>query len=435
MITESSNGVLYSTRSQAVLTDVDRAPKAPVPTVEKDNRDQYYYPWGSDNLYPQSVVKKAWGSDQIPALIDWKIKALISGGLIYGNLEFDENGNEKLVPFSDPDIDAFMFQSALKRFSREAASDYYWFNQVFSELILNDSRSRVATITVQEASFCRYALQNESTGVIPSVFIFANWDKSPSKKEVSEVPLLDPYWDPSMTMRNKTGVRFMYASAFPTPGKIYYQDAAWHALFNSGWLDIEKAIPEFKKNLMKKQISIKFQIKVPKDYWPGKYPLWDTYTAEQRIEKKKDELNAFDDFLAGEKNAGKSFITEYTMNLDGKMHEGWIIVPIQDPIKDGAYIEDSQEASAHIMRALGVDPTLVGQGPGRNQGSSGSGSDKRVARDIYLLNAKADQDVILEPLDIVSQFNGWKEKHPRLTWWFRNYMIATLNQISPQNRL
>jgi hypothetical protein len=434
-ISESTHGILYSSRCEAVLTDAETAPKQPLPAVEADDRDYFYYPWGTDNLYPQTVAKKAWGSDQIPALLDWKIKALVSGGLIYGNLQFDENGNEKLVPFSDPDIDAFMFQSALKRFSREAASDYYWFNQVFSELILNEQRTKIATITVQEASFCRFAVQNERTGNIPFVYLFANWEKAPSERETHKIPLLDPYWDPAMSIKNRPETRFMYATAFPTPGKIYYQDAAWHALFNSGWLDIEKAIPEFKRNLMKKQISIKFQIKVPKDYWPSKYPLWDTYSTDERIQKKKDELAAFDDFLAGEKNAGKSFITEYTVNLDGKMHEGWIITPIQDPIKDGAYIEDSQEASAHIMRALSVDPTLVGQGPGRNHGSSGSGSDKRVARDIYLLNAKADQDVILEPLDVVSEFNGWKQKYPNLCWWFRNYMIATLNQINPQNRL
>lgn len=428
------NGILYSSTSGTVMLS-EAAPKAPAPTVHEDDRSNYYFPWGSDNLHPQNVVQKAWESDQIPSLLDWKIKALISGGLIYGNLEFDENGTEKLVPFDDPEISRFAFQSALKRYSREAASDYYWLNHIFAEMILSGDRSKVATITIQEASFMRFALQHETTGIIPEVYLSANWHKMPSKEKVQAIPLLDPYWDPAMTMRNAKGHRFVYTNAFPSPGKVYYQDAPWHALFNSGWLDIEKAIPEFKKSLMKNQISIKFHVMVPRDYWPSKYADWDSKTAEEKVTLKKAELTAFDSFLKGEKNAGKSFMTEYETNLDGKINNGWEIKAIQDPMKDGAYIEDSQEAGAHIMRALGLDPTLVGNGPGRNNGSAGSGSDKRVARDIYLLNAKADMDVILEPLDVASEYNGWKEKYPKLTWWFRNYMIATLNQVSPQNRL
>jgi hypothetical protein len=78
----------------------------------------------------------------------------------------------------------------------------------------------------------------------------------------------------------------------------------------------------------------------------------------------------------------------------------------------------------------------VGQGPGRNSQSAGSGSDKRVAREIYLLNAKVDQDIILEPLNaVVNPFNGWKKRYPRMTWWFRNYFLATQNQVSPDNRI
>lgn len=430
-----SNGILYSTTSNAVMLSEYKPKLEPAVTVPEDDRNYYYFPWGADNLLPQKIVQESYGSDQIPALIDWKIKALVSGGLIYGNLEFDENGNEKLVPFNDPEISAFMFQSAMKRFSRESASDYYWFNNTFSELILTGDRTKVATITNQEATFCRFALQNANTGIVPEVFISANWHKSPNEGDVAKVPLIDPYYDPALSMRNSKGFRFIYASSFPSPGKVYYQDAPWHALFNSGWLDIEKAIPAFKKALMKNQIAIKFHIKVPSSYWEQKYSDWDEKTPEQKIQIKKDELNAFDNFLVGEKNAGKSFLTQYENNHEGKPMSGWIIDPIHDPMKDGAYIEDSQEASSHIMRALSLDPTLVGEGPGRNRQSSGSGSDKRVARDIYLLNAKADQDVILEPLDVVSEYNGWKAKHPKLTWWFRNYMIATLNQVSPQNRL
>lgn len=431
--------VLYSgTHQFAYLLDAGEGaarPQAPSKAVREDQSGQWYMSWGDDNLWPQYTVEQSSKSDQIAPLINWKVKALISGGLIYGHLKFDAKGNELLVPFEDSEIDDFIAKTNLPRYAREATSDYFWFNNIFPEIILSGDRSKVATITVQEASYCRYAPQSKQTGLAPFVFISANWDKSPSESDVARVPLIDPYYDPAETMRNANGFRFIYACSFPSPGKFYYQDADWHNLFKSGWLDIEAAVPQTKKAIQKNQALIKFHIKVPRSYWAEKYKDWEDYSPEQKKALKKTELDAFNDFLTGEKNAGKSFMSEYEVTLEGTKFQGWIIEPIADPLKDGAYIEDSQEASAHIMRALSLDPTLVGAGPGKSQGSSGSGSDKRVARNIWLLNAKADADVILEPLMMLSRYNGWTKKYPKMVWWFRNYHIATMNQVEPENRL
>lgn len=250
-------GTIYIAEGGTGSSPSDR-PKSPSPAVRDDVSGKWYMPWGDDNLWPQFVVEESSKSDQIASLISWKVKTLISGGLIYGNLEFDDQGNERLVPFYDEEITRFMKASALKRYQREAASDYYWFNNFFPEIILSNDRSKVASITVQEATYSRYAPQDKTTGLSPFVFVSANWDKSPSIDDVAKIPLIDPYYDPAETLRNAKGFRFMYTCSFPSPGKFFYQDADWHGIFKSGWLEIEVAVPKSKLAILKNQVSIKY---------------------------------------------------------------------------------------------------------------------------------------------------------------------------------
>ncbi|MNH20583.1 hypothetical protein D3C79_803600 [compost metagenome] len=120
-------------------------------------------------------------------------------------------------------------------------------------------------------------------------------------------------------------------------------------------------------------------------------------------------------------------MSEYATSASGEKMHGWEIIPIEDKLKEGAYIEDSQEASAHLMRAMGLDATLVGAGPGRNMGA-GSGSDKRIAFNIYVALLQPYRDVILEPLNFISDYNGWTERIEGLTWRFREAKLETLDK-------
>ena len=99
-------------------------------------------------------------------------------------------------------------------------------------------------------------------------------------------------------------------------------------------------------------------------------------------------------------------------------------------MKDGMYLEDSGEATAHIYTALGIDATLVNT-PTKGGMGAGSGSDKREAFNIYMALRKSDQDLILEPLNLIRDFNGWD---PNTVFWFKNYYVATLNQVTPSQR-
>src|SRR5690606_22877596 len=103
------------------------------------------------------------------------------------------------------------------------------------------------------------------------------------------------------------------------------------------------------------------------------------------------------DSITGIDRVGATILCEVGFDEQGKEIPGFKITPIEDALKDGQYLPDSQEASEHGMRAMNVDQTLVGEGPGKKNGGGG-GSDKRMAFNIQVATLQPYREVILEPL-------------------------------------
>ncbi len=73
--------------------------------------------------------------------------------------------------------------------------------------------------------------------------------------------------------------------------------------------------------------------------------------------------------------------------------------------------------------ALGLDPTLIGTAPGKGMGA-GSGSDKRVALNIYTSMVLAHADIVLEPFHFIRDYNEW---NPLIEFKMRKMLINTLD--------
>jgi hypothetical protein len=133
--------------------------------------------------------------------------------------------------------------------------------------------------------------------------------------------------------------------------------------------------------------------------------------------------------MAGAENTGNSLMVTFSSNPQlQKEYPGWKITAIDNKIRDGIYIEDSQEASSHLLFALAVDPTLIGSAPGKGMGA-GSGSDKQAAFNQYISLCQAHADIILEPLHFIRDYNGWD---PRLTFKFKREILAPQTSGKPQ---
>lgn len=387
-------------------------------------------PWGDDNLFPQNAIEAAYKSTIIPPVLEWKAKAIYSGGLVFGTVKDDaKTGTQTLSPIIDAEISDWLKRVQSNKVLIKLCSDYYWFYNIFPEIILNKGRDYIENIGPGEAAYSRFGLQNPNNkNRIDQLYISANWTGNSIPKGSINIPVLDTSYDAVNKLKaRKDGYIYCYPGAYPTPGRSYYQVAAWDTLRQSGWQDLAKSIPLFKKSLMKNQLSIKYHIETSESWWSWKYKDFATLTAAKRTELIQTELKNFNNILSGEANAGKSILSVFQSDPHTrKEYAGWRITPIDDKFKDGMYLEDSQEASSHHYSALGVDPTLLGNAPGKGMGA-GSGSDKRVAKNIYVSGLKPDQDIILEPLQFVADYNGWSAKYPGLAFWFRNYWISTLD--------
>ncbi len=418
----------------AILNQIE--PGSKTPTAPKDPIDlqkDWVANYGLSNDYPEEVLDKIKKVSLIKPILDWKIRIASGNGLVYGRQKYV--GTEKVFePIIDPEIDDWMEQTDIMLYTQEALSNFYYFHNVFPEIITSINGKKINFLTCNETTETRFAIREQKgklKGQITKTYITADWKNVASKDTVDfNLDNIITWLDPVEQVRAKKDSRFSYPVYFPSPGRPYYQDAPWHVILDS-WLPVAMQVPVFKKSLLENSASIKYLIHVPEWYWGGKYKDWDKKSNEEQVQIVTSEKQAFDKFLK-EKQGGSMMVTSKNEMQGQVKYKDWKIEAVDDKLKDGRYIEDSQEADHHIFRNLNVDPTLFGAGPGKGQGSSGSGSDKRVAANSYVMSIKPHQDLVLKPLNFIARYNGWAEKHAkdnsRFMFMFENQFIARLDE-------
>ncbi len=418
--------LLVSTGAPLNLGELRRAPVSPKPKTEPSGE---VATWGEDNDFPQRIIEIAEKSTEIPSLLDWQARVLQGREVVAMERYFDEESNSwKFRSINDDEIDTFLSDSTFKRYMYEASTDFYWFANVFPELIKSKGGDKIAYLGTQDASFCRYGKMN-TKGVIEKCYVSADWpDAKVADETTNKLTVIDPYdFERIDKVRRSSDDRFIYPISYPSPGKIYYQLSKWNGYITSGWAEIARSIPEGKRHMMKRILSAKYILQIPMSYWITAYKDWAKLTQEEQTNIKKQKVKEINDQLTGLENSGKTILTEVGFDAQtGKEIFGWKVEVVPSAVKEGENLEDSREASEHLMRAIGTDPTLVGDGPGKKMGS-GSGSDKRVAFNIYVATLQPHRNLLLEPLDFIAEYNGWKKKYPRLVFKFVEVQLDTLD--------
>lgn len=419
---------------QAVVTTPDSPNARPTTPIVKDDQAsglQDVVPWGDANDFPQQVLRRGRMSTILPRALQWQSN-LISGKVIPFQVSYDDTGNEVLQHVKDPEINAFLDSRHFKRYQRESANDIFWFLNIFPELILSKNRQKITHLLPNEAAYCRWETQNLS-GICEHVYLNANWglNGAAHSPETHKIRALDPLeFDLVGWTREKhsSTFKFIYPSSYPTPGNTFYQLAHWDGIRSSGWLDVLENVPALKKSLFENQMTIKYHIQIPREYWENEYgKQWADADADTRDGIRVEKMRAINKRLVGAKNSGIAIATEFGVSaIDGKTMEGWKIEALPDKLKDGAYLADNMEATAHLLYALGLDPTLVGFAS-KEMGSRSGGSDKRESLLIYMTQLEPYRDVLYEPLDFVAEFNGWKKRYPTLEFRSKKTLLTTLD--------
>lgn len=392
-------------------------------------KDSNSYPWsfwGDDNLFPQNVLEDL-ESNSIALRAFEKRKAVHFGrGIVcYKEGEVNENGERIRVRVEDPEIIDFFRINQVNRLWVDHIGSLEVFANSWLEMITNKGKDKINRIYHKDPAYCRLAKINESFR-IPKLYYSAQWDSYPSIEDgtIREISMYDPGRFSGNIYQD---TNFIYPTFYRSFNKSYYHLAVWNGIRESGWLDIANKVPQLKKAIMQNQMTIKYHIIIPDDYFSKRYPSPD-YSEADREAKRTEVLQNMNDFLSNVENSGKSWVTYSFYNkVKQEYLTGWEIRVIDNKLKDDAYLPDSQAANSEILFAIGVDPTLLGSGiPGGKLGA-GSGSDKREA--FWQLNAEMGiyRQISLEPLYFIRDFNGWD---PEIQF---DYVTVDTSQTMNQN--
>ncbi|HQW94466.1 MAG TPA: hypothetical protein PLU58_01625 [Saprospiraceae bacterium] len=411
------------------------APAAKVTSpVEDITSSTDFVEWGDDNDYPGMVEERAHKNTLIPSTLHFKASHMAAADLHYGYVTgFDEKTRKPIIQqFIHPEIESFWGYNNKRLFLEDGYRNLYWWHHAFVDFILDKSKKKIVAISVADSTHCRYSTQ-DSTGNKPYVFIDANWPDG-SEKTWQKVRCVDPYYDWIGQMQRQSGYRFIYPLFFNSPKRTYYQRVPWHSIIDSKWLDLAEKIPTFKAKLMDNQMVIKYVLHVPEEAWRTDYPKWDSMTAEERRAARLKKTEEFNKVLTGIEKTGKSIMLTFKSDAYGKAFAKWEVQEMKGNLGEGSYIEDSQEASDHILYAMAFDGTLIGKTPGKSMGS-GSGSDKRLADEIFFKNNKSYALKLCEALTVLTQYNNLRgPSGEQIVWFQEEQILTTLNNVTPENR-
>ncbi len=400
--------------------------------------DHVIVPWGDSNTEPQDIIESIESIGIAGRAIEFNIKSFYGQGPFLYQKEYDENGKEIINPINPEDdlwsdLVNFTKESRINKTSLELITDLEYFYNVFPQYTVSKDFSKITSVRHREAAFCRWTKWDEDQGRVTHCVVSSKWEDSHSlsENEYDVIPVADPFWTVEETKawckKNKI-YRFIFPVWFPTPGKAYYKKPIWNGARKAGWFDLAAKVPEWKTNVMSNQISIRWVVEIPWDYWDREFPKTTFTNEKERIKKIEERLDEIDEFITAESNAGKTLISHF--EVDRQMQKalpGITIKPISKSIdsESGVYLEDSSAANSEILFAFGVDGTLIGAGTPGGKREGGGGSDKREAFFLKTALHKPGRDLISEIWQFAFTWNGFD---PKIRVGFKDITFTTLDK-------
>lgn len=371
-----------------------------------------YVPWGVDNQLPYEIARLVGGDEVTSQNKLFNVLTCYGRGLQMLDMETKE-------PATDEEVLRFMRRQATPSYFLEQATDmkyYYW---CVSVIILSRDGKQINRLIHKDACYCRLQVANKK-GVIENVF-YGDWQDG-QPESVERIPLLD-LRDPMGDLMRRMGRepmpdgttrkapvkdrKFAILMRFPTVGCQYYPVPYYSAIFRGGSYDEKRLISVGKRAKLKNATSIKYQVEIHRGYYDRiiqEEHITDPVEAQERVDLEKQNIR---DFCMGINNQDKVWISQYYVNPDGKEEHDVVVKRIETEKEGGDWNEDIQAASNTICYGDNVHPNLVGAVPGKSQ-MNNSGSDKRELFTMKQSLETAFHDILLQPLQMVCEYNGWK---------------------------
>lgn len=397
------------------------------PSITEEEGKTFHIPWGTTDDFPRDIVKMLRKSTVGRAGIQRLIKYLYGQRLITFTLDsLSDGGKEEITLVKNQDWLDILSRSNIKAFRLATKQDYTWYAIAFAEIIFTEDKSKVWSFNFHKASHCRFAPIDKKTGYIPYVYVSGNF---PDAKEgdCQKLPVIDMvnFYDQIEAIKtDKKAHKYIFPMFWPDVINDYYPVAPWDSARESGWLDIAISIPAYKKALFKNQMSIKYDIQIPIEYFEFKYKNWKTLSQDDQDKILQDLYDSVTASLTGAANAQKALMSFYkTDNRSGMPIGKWEIKVVDDKMRNDAYLPDTTAADFQISYAMGLNPAQSGQGT--TAGTNKGGSDIRESGLELRGQLKADRDICLSFFDFIKAYN---QLPPDLEIGVQDVVLTTLDQ-------
>lgn len=412
--------IKFSDNSDIVTDKEDRA----IEIVPKGQKEPIkFVPRGRNNNMMYDIMKKIGHNVTVGSNIEFKNKVIYGDGIMiyrkYRDQETKKIIKEEVLPEEYPDIFEFIENNNYSLIRLELANDLSIFYDGYVEYLFDQNNPpKLVQIKAKETCCSRISEIDEKTKKSEWHGYSAEWHKG-NPDDVIATPLLDrqtPLRDLKIRMGllpNNDGKKeivkernFIHNIRVTTPGRFYYSRPYWWSIIASGWYDFSSAIPIYKKALIKNQMTLRYIIYIKNGFWDKLYKSENITADDKKTERREQFLKDMNDFLSGEENAGKAFVSEFCYDkIKGFEDKDIIIEALKNQQIGGEYIEDSEEASNIMCYGMGVHPSIIGATPGKGKNINGT-----EARELFIIEQalmKIYQELTLEPLYVAKAVNNW----------------------------
>ena len=410
---EHDNGIVVFTQQRYAMAMDNQFKPAKLPTKVKLKEYAKVWKWkgwGDDNLYPVKI-KNAMGASSA-AQISAETLCVYTYGRGLGVFKrATTNGKQATVPVTTPEHLKFFNSNFIKDYLIRSITDYWWFGNTFSELILDKNKQRenkkLALIRNIDAPFCRIGWQDDKTLDIDKVYVNGNWELLPQLTEIETLPLLDRY-DAREQILTGGDLKYIYQTCSYTPGERYYHKHPWHAALDTGVLDLAPEIPKIRKNRFKNALFIKYHVEIEESYWErmAGEKRWADMKPDERRALRNEVYTMIDQKLGGTDNAFKSLFSDKVTNSQGNTVNLITIKKIETDFGESAAFDpDKMSNVADIFLAFGL-PAPIMNTVLNDTKSRGGGSDIREGLIAMQMKLQMHRDNILAPLEFMMRYNG-----------------------------
>lgn len=418
----------------ATTTGLDPAPQKQISKVtpELNNTiavgNDTVASWGDGNSFPQDAEKTIGKTGVLNTGLQFIQRFTMGQGVFPCRVSgYDNEGNEQLEVVNDKEVTSFVSSRMVRRYMANALRDYLKFGVAFPELIPNIDGSKIVGIEEKNALFSRYIEKKD--GNIPGVIVSGIWPDTPSKADFKKIDLLDnfdPYShiDGLRILKKIKNKSFIYPLRNEWSNNEYYPKPLWYSAHLAGWTNVAQKVPTFLMKMYENQITFKWHIKIPYAYWEKRFPEHKYKTTQERQAAIQEEMDSIEKNLTDTDNAHKALFSMFEINPSGRAEEQWEIENLADKNKPTENLVTSAAANSEICFALMINPNVFGAGmPGGTYAGNQGGSNIREAFLVNIALAWLDRQNILDPLELMLEYNGVKDVELR----FRNTILTTLD--------